>query len=83
MRMVSNRRSSFAMTCTQCDHELFAPERSEHRDERHILHHWRCPKCDCCFDVISPADTKSIEGIMKKIEDMIAKRDVSPLPLVA
>jgi hypothetical protein len=71
------------MTCIQCDHELSAPERSEHRDERHILHRWRCPKCDCCFDVISLADTKSIEGIMKKIEDMIAKRDVSPLPLVA
>ena len=83
MRMVSTRRSTFAMKCIECEHDLIAPERSEHQDERYILHFWRCPKCDCCFEVISPADTKSIEKIMRKIDDMLAMRDVFPLPLVA
>jgi hypothetical protein len=55
--IASKRRSSFGTDCVQCGNELIAPERSEHRDERHILHLWRCPKWDCSFEVISPADT--------------------------
>jgi hypothetical protein len=59
--IASKRRSSFGTDCVQCGIELIAPKRSEHRDERHILHLSRCPKCDCSFEVISPADTKSIK----------------------
>jgi hypothetical protein len=71
------------MKCIQCDHELIAPERSEYRDERQIAYFWHCSKCDCCFEVISPTDTKSIEGVMRRIEDIMARRGVCPLPLVA
>jgi hypothetical protein len=39
----SIHRSSFGTDCVQCGNELIAPEWSEHRDERHILHLWRCP----------------------------------------
>ena len=56
MRAVaSKRRSSFGTDCVQCGDELIAPDKSEYRDERHILHLWRCSKCDCSFEVISPA----------------------------
>jgi hypothetical protein len=71
------------MDCIQCGFELIAPEWSEYRDGRHILHLWRCPKCDCCFEVISPADTKAIKEIMTKIEAVVRRGDTSPLPLVA
>ena len=80
MRMVANLRSNFGMKCIQCHNELIAPELSEYRDERHILHPWRCSKCDCCFDVISPTDTKSIRDIMTRVESVT--RNVRP-PLVA
>jgi hypothetical protein len=79
----STRRSSFGMGCVQCDNELIAPESSEYRDERHILHRWGCPKCDCRFEVISPADTKSIRDVMTRIEAVVTRRDVSPSTLVA
>lgn len=79
----STRRSSFGMDCVQCDNELIAPESSEYRDERHILHQWRCPKCDFFFDVISPADTKSIEEIMARIKAVVTRSDVCPSTLVA
>jgi hypothetical protein len=81
--IASKRRSSFGMDCVQCDHELIASESSEHRDERHILHLWRCPTCDCCFEVISPADTKAIKEIMTRIEAVVTRSDVSPSTLVA
>jgi hypothetical protein len=83
MRMVSDRHRNFAMTCVQCSNELIAPEWSDHRDERHILHLWRCPKCDCCFEVISPADTKSIEKAMRRIEGILTRADAFPLRVVA
>ena len=76
MRTASDRHSKFEMTCLQCSSELLFPERSEHRDERSIIHVWRCPKCDYCFEVISPADTKSIANIMKRIEDILTRNDV-------
>ena len=81
--IASKRRSSFGMDCVQCDNELIAPESSEYRDERHILHLWRCPKCDCCFEVISPADTKSMKDIMTRLEAIVTRDDISPSPLVA
>ena len=84
MRMIaSKRRSSFGINCVQCDNELIAPERSEYRDERQIRHLWHCSKCDCSFEVILPADTKSIEDIMRRIEDNMRRRDVFRSRLVA
>jgi hypothetical protein len=56
--IASKRRSSFGTECVQCGNELIAPERSEYRDERHVLHLWRCPKCDHTFEVIWSADTR-------------------------
>ena len=53
------RRSSFGADYAHCGKELIAPERSEYRDERHVRHIWRCPKCDRSFEVIWSADTKS------------------------
>jgi hypothetical protein len=48
----SKRRSSFGINCVQCGNELVAPERSEYRDERHVLHLWRRSRCDRSFEVI-------------------------------
>ena len=68
MRMIaSKRRSSFGTNCVQCDNELIAPERSEYRDGGQISHFWHCLRCDCSFEVISRAHTKSIEDIMRRI----------------
>jgi endogenous inhibitor of DNA gyrase (YacG/DUF329 family) len=57
------RRSSFGVDCAYCGKELIAPERSEYRDERHVLHVWRCPKCDRSFEVNWSADRKSVTYI--------------------
>ena len=84
MRIIaSKRRSSFGTNCVQCDNELIAPERSEYRDERQIRHFWYCSKCECSFEVISPAHTKSIKEIMTRIEDIMRRRDVFSSRLVA
>lgn len=48
----SKRRSSFGTNCVQCGNELVAPERSEYRDEGHVLHLWRCSRCARSFEVI-------------------------------
>ncbi len=75
MRTVASKgRSSFGTDCVQCGNELIAPERSDYRDKCQIVHLWHCPKCYCCFEVISPADTKSIKGIMARIEENHHKR---------
>jgi hypothetical protein len=47
--IASKTRSSFGTECVQCGNELIAPERSEYRNERHVLHLWSCPKCDRSF----------------------------------
>ena len=78
-----HRRSSFGINCVQCDNDLIAPERSEYRDGRHIRHFWRCAKCHCCFEVVSPADTRPIKDIMTRIEDIMKRDDVFPSRLVA
>jgi hypothetical protein len=57
------RRSSFGADCVHCGKELIAPERSEYRDVRHVLHIWRWPKCDSSFEVVWSADTKSVTDI--------------------
>jgi hypothetical protein len=72
--MVPNRRSSFGMTCVQCDDDLIAPEWSEHRRKGQIRHLWRCWKCDCCFETV--VSTKSME-------DSTAADDIFPSLLVA
>jgi hypothetical protein len=56
--IASKRRSSFGTDCVQCGNRLIAPEGSVYRDERHVLHLWRCPKCDHSFEVTWSADTK-------------------------
>jgi hypothetical protein len=75
MRMTaSKRRSSFGTNCVRCDNELIAPERSEYRDGGQIRHFWHCSRCDFSFEVIPPAHTKSIEDIVKRIEDIMRRR---------
>ena len=49
MRIVSDRRSKFAMTCVQCCNELIAPEWSVHRDGRHIVHFSALPAMRILF----------------------------------
>jgi hypothetical protein len=84
MRMVpSKRRSSFGTNCVQCTNELIAPERSECRNEGQIRHFWHCSKCDCSFEIILPARTKSMEDVMRRIEDVMRRRDVLRSRLVA
>ena len=77
------RRSSFGIECVQCDRELIAPERSEYCNDSAVRHGWRCPKCDCRFEVISPTHTKSIEDIMTRIQAVVTWDDVPPPRLVA
>jgi hypothetical protein len=50
---MATRCSTFGADCVHCGEELIAPERSEHRDERHVLHSWQCSKCGRSFGVIS------------------------------
>jgi hypothetical protein len=42
---------------------VIATERSEYRDEQHVLHIWRCEKCDRSFEVIWSADKKCVADI--------------------
>jgi len=63
--ILSNRRSTFGMTCVQCSNELIAPEWSEYRNERQVRHLWHCWECDFPFEsVVSfPATTMSMKDI--------------------
>jgi hypothetical protein len=84
MRTVASKgRSSFGMDCIQCANGLIAPDRSEYRDEMLVVHHWHCSKCDCSFEVISPADIKSIKEIMRRKEGALSRCDVLSSRLVA
>ncbi len=71
---VSERCSTFRVSCIHCDSELIAPVWSEYRSKQQNRHLWRCWKCDCCFETI--ADTNSMEG-------SAASGEIPPLPLVA
>ena len=55
--------STFGTDCVQCGNLLIAPERSEYRDERHVLHIWRCEKCDRSFEGIWSTDKKRLPHI--------------------
>jgi hydrogenase maturation factor HypF (carbamoyltransferase family) len=70
--MLSNRRSTFAITCVQCHEELIAPDKSEYRSGTHIRHLWHCSNCSARFE--------SIEQI--PVEAMTAD-DIFPSLLVA
>jgi hypothetical protein len=83
LTIASKRRSSFGIECVQCDSELIAPERSEYFNELGHSSYLALWKCDCCFEVISPADTKSIEDIMARIAAIVTWEDNSPSRLVA
>jgi hypothetical protein len=52
------RCSTFGADCVHCGNRLIAPERSKWRDERRVLHVWRCPKCDRSFEAIWCADNE-------------------------
>jgi uncharacterized protein with PIN domain len=84
MRTVpSKRRSSFGARCVRCDNELIAPERSEYRDEGQIRHFWHCSRCDCLFEVVPAAHTKSVKEIMNRVEGIVRGRGACSLRLVA
>jgi len=44
------------MRCTHCDNQLLILEWTEHRNERHVHHVWRCCECDCCFETITETE---------------------------
>jgi hypothetical protein len=71
--MVSNRRSSFEMSCIQCGNELIAREWSEYRSKQQNRHLWRCWKCDYCFETI----------VCTALMETDAPSDEVLLPLVA
>ena len=74
IQTIQKRRSSFGTNCVRCNNELIAPERSEYRDDGQIRHFWHCARCDCSFEVIPSVHTKSIEDIMRRIEDIMRRR---------
>lgn len=43
-------RSRPVIECAQCGETLFAPERSEHVDDRRVRHAWKCEACTCSFE---------------------------------
>jgi len=40
------------ISCAQCGEALFAPEWSEHIDDRRIRHFWICEACDYKFETL-------------------------------
>jgi hypothetical protein len=50
-RDTSNYARSFPVVeCAQCGEALFAPEWSEHVDDRRVRHAWNCEACRYCFE---------------------------------
>lgn len=78
-----NRRSSFGEDCVRCGNYLIAPNMSGYREGLHVVHFWHCPNCDCSFEVIFPADIKSIKDIMRRIEHAMRRSEPSPMSRVA
>ena len=66
--MVSNRRSTFGISCVRCDEELIAPDRSEYRAGTHIRHLWHCPKCSARFESIEqiPVEAMTADDIFRR-----------------
>jgi hypothetical protein len=63
--MVSNRHSTFGISCVRCDEGLIAPDRSEYRAGTHIRHLWHCPKCSVRFESIQqiPVEVMTADDI--------------------
>jgi transcriptional regulator NrdR family protein len=60
--MLSNRRSTFAITCVQCHEELIAPDKSEYRAGTHIRHLWHCSNCSARFESIEQIPVEAIDS---------------------
>jgi hypothetical protein len=69
----SKFRSRFGASCVQCNDYLVAPERSEYRDARQIVHLWRCLKCGFHFEVIIPIVATPPTEIMAKLRKILAR----------
>ena len=63
--MISNRRSTFGISCVRCGEELIAPDKSEYRAGTHIRHLWLCPKCATRFESIQqiPVEAMTTDDI--------------------
>ena len=70
----SKFRSNFGASCVRCSDYLIAPERSEYRDTRHIVHAWLCSKCGFRFEVIVPTGETPTLEIIARIRDICARR---------
>ncbi len=64
--MVSDRHSTFGISCVRCDEELIAPEKSEYRAGAHIRHLWLCSRCAARFESIEqiPVEVMTIDDIL-------------------
>jgi hypothetical protein len=70
----SKFRSNFGASCVRCSDYLVAPERSEYRYTRHIVHAWVCSKCGYRFEIIVPTGETPPSEIMVRIRDVCARR---------
>ena len=63
--MLSDRRSTFGISCVRCGEELLAPDKSEYRAGTHIRHLWHCPNCSTRFESIEqiPLETMTTDDI--------------------
>ena len=63
--MISNRRSTFGISCIRCNEEPIAPDKSEYRAGTHIRHLWLCPKCSTHFESIEqiPVEAMTTDDI--------------------
>jgi hypothetical protein len=63
--MISNRRSTFGISCVRYGEELLAPDKSEYRAGTHIRHLWHCPNCSTRFESIEqiPVETMTTDDI--------------------
>jgi hypothetical protein len=67
--MVSDRRSTFGITCVQCHKGLIAPDKSEYRAGTHIRHLWYCPNCSARFEPIEqiPVEAMTTDDIFPSL----------------
>ena len=48
----STVRTFAVVECAQCGEPIFAPDWSEHQDDRRVRHLWVCEACDYQFETI-------------------------------
>jgi C4-type Zn-finger protein len=63
-------RSNFGASYVRCSDYIVAPERSEYRDTRHIVHAWLCSKCGFRFEIIVPTGETPPSEIISRIRDI-------------